>query len=168
MLLLFELGSFFPWEGLFASVAIAAAAAAPAGEREAAGEEEEVDDEEGEEDESGTDEGNVAAEAAIVAAVAEEEEEELETFFAARAAFALASAPFSTNLSELDLDIALVAGLMNLEELKGSPEGVEPGALGSSSVSRASAATIKPGGPSQNSSCLQEASVTTLWRIVKS
>ena len=82
--------------------------------------------------------------------------------------FALASAPFSTNLSPRDLDIALVAGLMNFEEANGSPEGAEPGALGSSKVSRASAATTRPGGPSQKRSWRHEASVTTLWRMVKS
>ena len=125
---------------------------------------------------------------AAAAAEAEEEEEEEETREATeeggRAAaagatatrapptaapdFALASAPFSTNLSPRDLDIALVAGLMNLDEANGSPEGAEPGALGSSSVSRASAATTRPGGPSQKSSWRHEASVTTLWRMVKS
>lgn len=82
--------------------------------------------------------------------------------------FAQASAPFSTNLSPRDLDIARVAGLMNLDEANGSPEGADPGARGSSKVSKASAATTSPGGPSQNSSCRHDASVTTLWRMVKS
>ena len=83
------------------------------------------------------------------------------------AAVALAATEGLEKRSRCERLRSRVAGLVNLEEEKTSPRKLATGLRGSSSVSRASAAMARPGGPSQKSSWRHEETVTVPCRMEK-